>query len=142
MALTNTPAWPQTPRYAAAAVTAANTATDGTGVITTLVTAGAEGMRVTGMYVGTTATVTATAVRIFLSTNGGTSWVYLPRLDRLVPPHTLTATTENLGRVTVVDQTNPNDHFDLPANAVLGVTIAVEPTPGGSIVAEALGADY
>ncbi|MDF1791438.1 MAG: hypothetical protein P1U88_05975 [Thalassobaculaceae bacterium] len=141
MALTNTPAWPQRPRYEAAGVATANTATDGSGTVTPLITAGSDGTRVTGLYAGATASVSATAVRFFLSHNGGTNWTYLSHLDTLVPAHTMANDTVNSGRVTVVDQGNPSDAFDLPYGDILGFSIAVS-VSGGQMIAEALGADY
>lgn len=141
MALTNTPAWPQIPRYDVASVTTANPSTDGSGMITALLTAGSDGTRVTGLYAGATTTVTATAVRFFLSTDGGTSWVNLPRLDALVPDHTISDTTANAGRVAIIDQDEPARFFDLPGSSVLGFAIAVS-VAGGEMVIEALGADY
>ena len=141
MALTNTPAWPQRPRYQTAGVTVANTATDGSGTITPLFAAGMDGTRVTGLYVGASATVTTTAVRFFVSHNGGSNWTYLPHLDALIPAHTLTATTVNGGRVTVLDQNDPAELFDLPPDTVLGFTIAVT-IVGGQVIAVAMGADY
>lgn len=141
MALTNTPAWPQGPRYRTAGVTTANSATDGSGTITTVLAAGDNGTRVTGLYAGATASVTATAVRFFVSHNGGTNWTYLPHLETLIPAHTLGATTLNEGRVTVIDQNDPAEMFDMPPDTVLGFTIAV--TIGdGQVIAVAMGADY
>lgn len=141
MAVTNTPAWPQAPRYAVASVSAANTNTDGSGTITTLITAGSDGTLITGLYAGATATVSATSVRFFLSTDSGSTWTYLPHLDSLVEAHTLAATTANGGRVTVIDQADPDKYMPLPADALLGFTSAVT-VSGGNMVAEAMGADY
>ena len=141
MAVTNTPAWPQTPRYAVATVSTANTNTDGSGTITTLITAGSDGTLITGLYAGATATVTDGAVRFFLSTDSGSTWTYLPHLEVLVSAHTLAATTLNEGRATVIDQNDPAKYFPLPAANVLGFTTAVT-VSGGNMVAEALGADY
>lgn len=141
MAVTNTPAWPQTPRYAVAGVSTANTNTDGTGTITSLITAGSDGTVITGLYAGATVTVTATSVRFFLSIDAGSTWTYLPHLDSLVEAHTVAATTANDGRVTIIDQSDPAKYMVLPANAVLGFTTAVT-VSGGTMNAEAVGADY
>lgn len=141
MALTNTPAWPQMPRYQTAGVATANTATDGSGTITSLLAAGSNGTRITGLYAGGSATVATTTVRFFVSHNGGSIWTYLPQLEALIPAHTLTATTVNGGRVTVIDQSDPADLFDLPPDAVLGFAIAVS-IVGGQVIAVAMGADY
>jgi len=141
MAVTNTPAWPQVPRYAVASIASANAATDGTGTITTLMAAGPNGTRLSGLYAGASATVSDTAVRFFLSSNGGATWTYLPHLERLVAAHTLASTTVNDGRVTVINQHEASQFLDLPADAVLGCAIAVS-VSGGAMIAEAIGADY
>ncbi|MCR9072011.1 MAG: hypothetical protein NXI18_09855 [Alphaproteobacteria bacterium] len=141
MALTNTPAWPQSPRHSVVGVSAPNTATDGSGTIATVISAGSDGTRITGLHVGASATVTATAVRFFISMNGGGSWTYLPRLDVAIPAHSFSDTTSNAGRVMVIDQNDPAQTFDLPGNAVLGVTITLSVT-GGKMIVEAMGADY
>ena len=140
MAVTNTPAWPQTPRYSVGSVATANTATDGSGTITTLITAGSDGTLITGLYAGANATVTASSIRFFLSTDVGSTWTYLPHLDSLIPAHTLAATTANAGKITVIDQDDATKYMFLPADAVLGFTTAVTIT--GLIIAEAIGADY
>lgn len=141
MALTNTPAWPQIPRYQTAGVAAANAATDGSGTVTALIVAGSDGTRITGLYAGASATVTATAVRFFVSHNGGLTWTYLPHLEALIPAHTLSGTTVNGGRVTVIDQSDPADLFDLPPDSMLGFAIAVT-IASGQVIAVAMGADY
>lgn len=141
MALTNTPAWPQTPRYEAAGTSVANLNTNGSGTIATAIVAGPNGTRLTGLYVGATATVADTAVRFFLSADGGASWTYLPHLDALVPAHTFDAATVNGGRTAVVDQADPARYLDLPGDARLGFAIAVG-VSGGEMIVEALGADY
>lgn len=141
MALTNTPAWPQMPRYETGATATGNPATDGSGDITSLLAAGENGTRITGLYVGASATVTATAVRFFVTHNGGASWTYLPQLEALLPAHTLSATTLNGGRATVVDQADPADLFDLPPDSELGFAIAVS-LADGQVIAVAMGADY
>lgn len=125
MALTNTPVWPQSTRLDVASVTTANTATDGTGTITTLLTAGADGTRVDGLYAGAGATVTATAVRFFVDPDGASGWTYVPDLEGLIPAHTLAATTLNGGQVTIINRGDQTAFFDLPAGAILGFTIAV-----------------
>lgn len=140
MAKTFKAAWPQTPKSGQVVVTGANTATDGTGTINTLLTAGADGTRVSGLYAGARATVTATAVRFFLSVDAGSTWTYLPHLDSLVPAFTLANTTANGGVVTVIDRTTEADFLDLPASAVLGCTMAV--ALAGGMVFTALGHDY
>jgi hypothetical protein len=130
----------QTLKHGTAVVTAANTALDGSGTIATLATFGAEGGRLEGLYAGCRATVTATAVRFFVSADGGSTWTYLPHLDSLIPAHTVANTTANAGRVTVVDRASPDDWIGFAANARLGCTIAV--ALAGGIVFEAWWGDY
>lgn len=140
MAKTYKAAFPQTPKFGSAVITAANTLLDGSGTIAEVLTAGADGTQVYGLYAGARATVTATAVRFFISTDGGSSWKYLPEFDSLIPAHTVADTTVNEGRVTVIDRESETDRLDLPANAKLGAAIAV-PLAGGVQVA-AFGWDY
>ena len=141
MALTNTPAWTQLPHFQTAGVAAANTSTDGTGSIAVVMTAGTNGTRITGLYAGASASVSATVVRFFISHNGGGIWTYLPHLEGLIPAHSLTNTTLNAARVTIIDQSDPADMLELPPEAVLGMTITVTVT-GGEVIAAAMGADY
>lgn len=68
------PAFIATPRIGAVNVAAANTATDGTGTITTLIAGAAGGTRVTEIDVKCAATSAAAVVNLFLSTDGGTTW--------------------------------------------------------------------
>ena len=141
MALTTTPAWPQTPKFGFAKVTTANTALDGSGTITTIGEAmGADGGRITGLYAGAQATVTATAVRFFVSIDSGVTWVYVPYLERLIPAHTVASTTLNAGQVTVIDQEDPAVYLDLPAGALLGCTSAV--ALAGGIAFAAIWTDF
>ncbi len=130
MPLTDTPVWPQGPKIGTAVLTGAETSISAPASVTTLVTAGENGTRIDGLYVGPRATVTATAVRFFLSQDNGTSLVYLPHLDKVVPAHTIADTTANGGVVKIIDLYSQTDFFDLPggvgASAVLlGCTMAV-----------------
>lgn len=140
MAVTNTPAWPQTPNFAGVKVTAANTNLDGSGTINTLATMGADGGRVTGLYAGAQATVTATAVRFFVSYDAGTTWFYLPYLEKLMGAHTVAQDTLNAGQVTVIDQEDSAKYLDLPAGALLGCTAGV--ALAGGISFTAIWTDY
>lgn len=70
-----------TPAYAAnprsldiAQVSAANTNRDGTGTIVTVCTGAAAGTRISSVTVKATGTTTAGMVRIYLSTDSGTTW--------------------------------------------------------------------
>jgi hypothetical protein len=66
------PLFPLTPNIGIATLTAANTASDGTGTTATLLTAGADGARVDRIEVQPLGTNVATVLRIFLN-NGSTS---------------------------------------------------------------------
>ena len=72
--MASTPAYAATPRVDIAAISSANTNRDGTGSITTLATAVAAGTKWTSITVQATATTTAGMVRIYISTNSGSTW--------------------------------------------------------------------
>ena len=121
MAMTYQPVFAQAPKFNSVALTAANTATDGTGTIATLVTAGADGALVTHLGILSTATSVATAVRLFISLDGST-WQFIhPVLMAAFTVATTTAQTPTL----IIDRLNPDAAYRLPANARLGVTEAV-----------------
>jgi hypothetical protein len=133
MALSNNPVFSQTPQAAFAKVTSANTNLDGTGAISTLLTAGANGTLVTSLRALCQATVTATACRLFLSLDGGTTWAMLD--EKLMGAYTVAQTTAQTV-VTFVDKTNPDAAIRLPALAKLGVTIGVALAGGIAFSAE------
>jgi hypothetical protein len=122
MALSNAPVFAQSPKAAFAKVTSANTNLDGSGVVTSLLTAGADGAVVTALKALCQATVTATACRLFLSLDGGTTWGMIE--EKLMSAYTVAQTTAQTP-VTFVDKSNPDAAIRLPANAKLGVTIGV-----------------
>lgn len=72
--MASVPAFIATPRVEAVSVSTANTATDGTGTITTLITGAASGTRVLEIDVKCAATSAAALVNIFVSTDSGTTW--------------------------------------------------------------------
>lgn len=75
MAVTATPVFAQTPVLAIGQVATANTNRDGsTGTYTDLFTAGSNGARVEYIRVVATGTTTAGVVRLFLSTDSGTTY--------------------------------------------------------------------
>jgi hypothetical protein len=122
MAVNNDPVFGKTPKHAAVAVSAANTNLDGTGTITTLLTAGADGAIVTSLKCWATATGTAKRCNVFASTDGGTTWKL--HESQLMAAYTVANTTVQTP-VTFVDKTDPNAAIVLPANAKIGVTIMV-----------------
>lgn len=73
MAVTNTPVFAQTPICGVGQVSTANTNRDGTGTVATLYTAGSNGGRIEYIRAKATVTTTAGMVRIFISTDSGTT---------------------------------------------------------------------
>lgn len=133
MALSNRPVFPQTPKMAFAKLTAANTGLDGSGTITTLLTAGADGAVVTSLQARCQATVTATALRVFISLDGGSTWALWE--EKLMGAYTVANTTAQTP-VTFVAKGSPEQAIRLPASARLGVTIAVALAGGIVFAAE------
>jgi hypothetical protein len=72
--MATTPSFTSTPRIGSANVAAANTNRDGTGTITALLTGAAAGTKVTSISAQAAVTTTAGMVRIFLSTDTGSTW--------------------------------------------------------------------
>lgn len=121
MPMTYQPVFAQTPKFNSVALTAANTATDGSGTISVVATAGANGALVTHLGVLSTATSVLTAVRLFISLDGST-WQFIhPIAHAAFTFATTTAQTPSL----FVDRLNPDAAYRLPANARLGVTEGV-----------------
>ena len=125
------PAFISTPRIGRCSLSTANTATDGTGTITDLITGVAAGTRVLSINVQGTATVVAALVNIFLW--DGTQWDLFDQV-------TITATT---GSNTVKGYRLVTAYTDLvlPSTSYkLGATISVAPSSGTVRVA-AFGGD-
>lgn len=122
MAVNNDPVFAKTPKHAAVAVSSANTNLDGTGTITTLLTAGPDGAIVTSLKCWATATSTAKRCNVFVSTDGGTSWKLHD--SGLMAAYTVANTTVQTP-VTFVDKSNPDAVIVLPGDGQLGVTIQV-----------------
>jgi hypothetical protein len=72
--MATTPAFIGTGRAASVNVSAANTATDGSGSITTLISGAAGGTRILEVTAKCAATSAAAVVNIFLSVDSGTTW--------------------------------------------------------------------
>ena len=86
--MASAPAYAATPRSLdVAQVSAANTNRDGTGTIVTICAGVAAGTRVSSVSAKATVTTTAGMVRIYLSTDTGTTW----RLYREIPVSAITA---------------------------------------------------
>lgn len=82
------PIFPLTPNVAFAKLTAANTATDGTGTVATVFTAGANGARVDALRCRALGTNVATVVRIFANNGSSTATATNNSLvaERYLPP--------------------------------------------------------
>jgi hypothetical protein len=115
------PAFISTPRIGRCSLSTANTATDGTGTITDLITGVSAGTRVLSINVQGTATTVAALVNIFLW--DGTQWDLFDQI-------TISATT---GSNTVKAYRLVTAYTDLvlpSATWKLGATITVAPTTG------------
>jgi len=122
MAVNNDPVFAKTPKHSAAAVSAANTNLDGSGTITTLLTAGVDGAIVTSLKCWATVTSSAKRCNVFVSTDGGTTWKL--HESALMAAHTVANTTVQTP-VTFVDKTIPDAAIVLPGSAMIGVTVHV-----------------
>lgn len=133
MAFSNAPVFAQTPKAAVAKVTAANAALDGSGAVTMLLAAGSDGAVVTSLQARCQATVTATALRLFLSLDNGLTWALFD--EKLMSACTVSATTAQ-SAVVFIDKNNPDGAIRLPAGARLGVASGVAVSGGICFVAE------
>ena len=129
--MATSPAFISTARIGRCSLSTANTATDGTGTITDLITGAAAGTRVLSINVQGTATTVAALVNIFLY--DGTNY-------DLFDQFTISATT---GSTTVKGYRLVTSYTDLvlpSATWKLGATLTVAPTSGTVRVA-AFGGD-
>jgi hypothetical protein len=122
MALVNQPVFAQKSYSAVTQLATANTALDGTGTIATLFTAGPDGALLTHLHIVSRATSVATAVRLFLSYDGGVTWGYVQAV--LSAAFTVANTTAQVPP-TLIDRNNPDGAWRIPAGAVVGLTEAV-----------------
>jgi hypothetical protein len=112
------PAFISTPRLTSASISAANTAIDGTGTITSLMTGVAAGTRVLEVDVQCSATSAAALVNLFISTNSGTSWSLFDQIA--VTAATVSTTVKgNRNTATYTNLILPS------ASAQLGVTTTI-----------------
>jgi hypothetical protein len=125
------PAFISVPRIGRCSLSTANTATDGTGTITDLITGVAAGTRVLSINVQGTVQTVASLVNIFLF--DGTNWDLFDQV-------TITATT---GSTTVKGYRLVTAYTDLvlpTASWKLGATLTVVPT-SGTVRVSAFGGD-
>lgn len=114
MALSNDPVFAQTPKYARAAVSAANTDLTGATAPTELLTAGPDGALVTSLKAWGTVTSTAKRLNVFISTDNGTTWKLFD--SALMAAYTVANTTVQTP-VTFVDKTKPDAAIRLPGGS-------------------------
>lgn len=132
MALNKDPIFAAAPLFAAVVAVTANTALDGTGTVSTIITAGADGAICTSLRALCRATVTATALRLFMSIDGGTTKLLID--EKLMGAYTVATTTAQTP-VTFVNKLNPDEAIRMPAASILYGAIGV--ALAGGIVFEA-----
>lgn len=116
--MATTPAFIAKPRHGVASLASANTAIDGTGTITTLLTGAATGTRVLEVDVKAAATSAAAVINLFISLDGGSTWhLYDSITLSAVTPSTTVASARNL--LTFANLVLPD------ANARLGCTTTI-----------------
>lgn len=107
MAKNEQPIFTRTPVIGRAAISAANPNRDGTGTIVSVQSGLTDGVRLDQIEIRATATTTAGMVRLFLSSDGGTTWF----LWREVP---VTAVTPSATVEAFSDQINLQNSLDDP----------------------------
>jgi len=136
MAVTATPAFVQTLRAAQVVITAATTDRASPGAnVSALFTAGSNGSNVLALWALPRATVTATELQLYLSTDGGATKVYWDSV--LMAAHTVANTTAVV--TTSFSRYSEASPLYLPASAILyaGAAVAL----AGGIVFNAIGGD-
>lgn len=112
MAANTTPIFTLSPLVNGGQVSTANTNRDGTGTLATLYTVGADGGRIDYVRAKATVTTTAGMVRIFVSTDGGTT-------KRLWAEMIVTAITVGASTAAWEGEFVPTRPLLLPASAVV-----------------------
>jgi hypothetical protein len=139
MAVTSTPIFTQTPKLGLAAIAAANTAIDGSGTIVTAFTAGANGSYVKKItFTSSQATAAAYGAKVFrvwVSTDGGTTWT----LRAESATAAVTASTTVVGATVTVSFP---DALVIDALAKIGVTQSVYAGVQDRTAVVTEGADY
>jgi hypothetical protein len=116
--MASAPSFIGTPRLTTVNIATANTAIDGTGTITSLITGASTGTRILELNAQCGATSAAALVNIFISTDSGTTW-------RLFDQITITAASQS---ATVKANRNIATYANLVlpnASARLGVTTTI-----------------
>lgn len=112
MAMTNVPSFVATPVCGIVQVSTANANRDGTGTLGTAYTAGANGGRVEYVRAKAAVTTTAGMVRIFISTDGGTT-------KRLWAEIAIAAATVSNSVQSSEGEYQPRKPLVLPASAIV-----------------------
>lgn len=134
MSLNKDPIFAGAPKLASVTVVTANTALDGTGTLSTILTAGADGALVTSLKALTRATLgAANALRLFVSTDAGVTKGLID--ERLMAAYTVAATSAQTP-VTFINRSNPDDAMRLPAGAILYASIHTALAGGIQFTAE------
>ena len=123
MAANTSPIFPLTPKAAWATLTTANTAKDGTGTVSTVVTAGAEGAFVTQVRAQPLGTNTASVLRLFLN-NGSTNATAGNNTlvaEVSLPAITLSEVAQQVPAIIMLNLAIPASY---KLNAVIGTTVA------------------
>ncbi len=116
-----TPKWAQT-----SSGTSANTATDGSGTIVHLLTAGTQGSRIDSIQVWHRGANPASVLRFFLNTGGGYGLIQEANILTLA---TLSQTDASIPIIL-----KPN--LVIPANSYVGITVGTALTTGVQVSAE------
>jgi hypothetical protein len=130
------PIFPLVPNIGIARITAGNTATDGTGTVTTMFTAGTNGARLDKVTISSAGTNVATVLRLFLNNGSATSTAannaLVAEID--LPATTSSAVKANSPRFDV------NLDIALPAGWKLTAVLATAVASGWAV--SALGGDF
>lgn len=122
MAVTHQPIFVQTPKTGRLVLVAGNTARDGSGTVGSAYTAGANGAKIKRIrFTSAQATAAASSAmvgRVFISTDGGTTWDLLAE----VVISAVTASATVVGSQSFITFA---DGLDIAASAVIGATISV-----------------
>ena len=136
MPANTSPIFPLTPQIAFTTITAANTATDGTGTVATIFTAGTNGGRVDYIRCRALGTNVATVLRVFIN-NGSTNATATNNalFDELTLPVTTASNTSDTGGDSDVAL-----NLSLPTGYKINVVLATAVAAGWKVTA--VGGDY
>lgn len=130
------PIFPLVPEVTWATVSAANTATDGTGTVVTVFTAGANGSRVDYLSCSALGTNVTTVMRVFINNGSANSTASNNVLFTEQPLPSTTATNSNLIGPQMITPLN----ISLPAGFKINVVLGTAVSAGWAIAA--VGGDY